>query len=113
MIDARMIVVLALAALVFLVCRVIVLWYWRVNEIVALLKSIDEKLGQRVAKAVEIVGGRDVVPAVATPQTSVPADADSQFEKWLATRDPPLVNLTPGERAYYRQSWESSHAQRK
>jgi hypothetical protein len=72
---------------------------------VALLKSIDEKLGQRVAKAAEVVGGRDVVPAVTAPQTSVPADADRQFEKWLVTRDPPLVNLTAGERAYYRQSW--------
>jgi hypothetical protein len=31
---------------IFLIFRFIVLWYWRVNETVALLKSIDEKLGR-------------------------------------------------------------------
>jgi hypothetical protein len=33
----------------FLIFRQIVLWYYRVNERVELLKSIDEKLGQLVA----------------------------------------------------------------
>jgi hypothetical protein len=42
---AGLIVVLALAAIVFLVCRAIVLWYWRVGEAIDLLKSIDAKLG--------------------------------------------------------------------
>jgi len=32
--------------LIFLVCRAIVLWYWRVGEAINLLKSIDEKLGR-------------------------------------------------------------------
>jgi hypothetical protein len=32
----------------FLIFRAIVLWYWRVNEGIALLKSIDEKL-ERIA----------------------------------------------------------------
>jgi len=41
-----LIVVLAIAALIFLVCRAIVLWYWRVGEAIELLKSIDEKLGR-------------------------------------------------------------------
>jgi hypothetical protein len=30
--------------LLFLIFRAIVLWYWRVNEGIALLKSIDAKL---------------------------------------------------------------------
>ena len=34
----------------FLICRAIVLWYWRVNEGFALLKSIDEKLGRMAGK---------------------------------------------------------------
>jgi hypothetical protein len=33
-------IALAIWALVFLVFRVIVLWYWKVNQVVALLKSI-------------------------------------------------------------------------
>lgn len=40
------IVALTFIAVVFLIARAIVLWYWRVNEVVALLKSIDEKLGR-------------------------------------------------------------------
>jgi len=39
-----MLVTFAVVALVFLIVRAIVLWYWRVNEGIALLKSIDEKL---------------------------------------------------------------------
>lgn len=44
------IVVLVLAVLLFLVFRAFVLWYWRVNETVALLKSIDEKLGRMATR---------------------------------------------------------------
>jgi hypothetical protein len=32
-------------ALIYLVIRAIVLWYWRVNDGIELLKSIDAKLG--------------------------------------------------------------------
>jgi hypothetical protein len=49
---AGLIAVIAIMAIVFLICRVIVLWYWRVNDGIALLKSIDEKLGQIVASGV-------------------------------------------------------------
>jgi hypothetical protein len=35
---------LAIVVVLFLIFRAIVLWYWRVNEAVELLKSIDEKL---------------------------------------------------------------------
>lgn len=35
---------LSIIFLIFLIIRAIVLWYWRVNEGIALLKSIDEKL---------------------------------------------------------------------
>jgi hypothetical protein len=38
--------VIAIMVIIFLLCRAIVLWYWRVNEGIALLKSIDEKLGR-------------------------------------------------------------------
>jgi hypothetical protein len=38
--------VLFIAALIFLVCRAIVLWYWRVGEAIDLLKGINEKLGR-------------------------------------------------------------------
>lgn len=43
--------VLAVAVLIFLVCRAIVLWYWRVGEAITLLKSIDEKLGRLTPRA--------------------------------------------------------------
>ncbi len=31
-------------AIVFLVCRAIVLWYWKIDKVVSLLESIDAKL---------------------------------------------------------------------
>jgi hypothetical protein len=51
---AGLIAVVAIMVAVFLICRAIVLWYWRVNDGIALLKSIDEKLGQMVANGVAI-----------------------------------------------------------
>jgi hypothetical protein len=44
--------VLGLAVVLFLVCRVIVLWYWRVSEAIDLLAAIDVKLA-RIAAAAE------------------------------------------------------------
>ena len=41
--------VVGFAIFLFIVCRAIVLWYWRINESVALLKSIDDKLGKLVS----------------------------------------------------------------
>jgi hypothetical protein len=40
------VIAVAIAVVAFLVGRAIVLWYWRVNEQIALLRSIDEKLGR-------------------------------------------------------------------
>jgi hypothetical protein len=37
-------VIAAIWIVLFLIFRAIVLWYWRVNEGIALLKSIDAKL---------------------------------------------------------------------
>jgi hypothetical protein len=51
---AGSIAVLAITVVIFLICRAIVLWYWRVNEGIALLKSIDEKLGQLAASGVAV-----------------------------------------------------------
>jgi hypothetical protein len=49
---ASFIATAATMVLIVLLCRAIVLWYWRVNEGIALLKSIDEKLGQLAASGV-------------------------------------------------------------
>jgi hypothetical protein len=38
------VVAAAIWIILFLIFRAIVLWYWRVNEGIALLKSINEKL---------------------------------------------------------------------
>jgi hypothetical protein len=43
---SAMIAMIVITVVLFLVFRFIVLWYWRVNEAVALLKGIDEKLGR-------------------------------------------------------------------
>ena len=56
MLDSKLLtplIALGIVAVVFMVFRAIVLWYFRVNEAVALLKSIDEKLG-RMARAVPV-----------------------------------------------------------
>jgi hypothetical protein len=47
---AAAIAALAITIVIFLIFRAIVLWYWRVNETVALLKSIDEKLGRMTTR---------------------------------------------------------------
>ena len=39
-------VFLAVTVLLFLLFKAVVLWYWRVNEAVTLLHSINEKLGR-------------------------------------------------------------------
>jgi hypothetical protein len=39
--------------ILFLIFRAIVLWYWRVNEGIALLKSINEKLDRIAGNAPE------------------------------------------------------------
>jgi hypothetical protein len=64
---ASLIAVMAIMVTIFLVCRAIVLWYWRVNEGIAPLKSIYEKLGLLTANgiAVQAPAGR-VVPARST-----------------------------------------------
>ena len=46
-----LIITLALTVALFLIFRAIVLWYWRINEAVTLLKSIDEKLGRMTPRA--------------------------------------------------------------
>jgi hypothetical protein len=51
---AGLIAVMAIMVVIFLIGRAIVLWYWRVNEGIALLKSIDEKLGQLSANGVAV-----------------------------------------------------------
>ncbi len=43
-------VVVVVFVLLFLIFRAFVLWYWRVNESVELLKSIDAKLGELVGQ---------------------------------------------------------------
>jgi hypothetical protein len=40
------VVIAAIWIVLFLIFRAIVLWYWRINEGIALLKSIDEKLAR-------------------------------------------------------------------
>ncbi len=47
---AGFIAAVAIMVVIFLICRAVVLWYWKVNEAIALLKSIDEKLGRLEAK---------------------------------------------------------------
>ncbi len=49
MVDTAMIASFVVAVVLFLIFRFIVLWYWRVNEAITLLKSIDEKLGRIAA----------------------------------------------------------------
>jgi hypothetical protein len=41
-----LVVFLAIAIALFLIFRAVVLWYFRIDEGIALLKSIDEKLGR-------------------------------------------------------------------
>lgn len=55
-------VALASIVVVFLICRAIVLWYWRINDVVTLLKSIDEKLGVLAANSPRVPSIGDLRP---------------------------------------------------
>jgi len=37
-------ITIAILMVIFLICRELMCWYWKINEMVSLLKSIDEKL---------------------------------------------------------------------
>ena len=43
---------LAIVVVIFLIFRAIVLWYWRVGEAIALLKSIDDSEISRLVRNV-------------------------------------------------------------
>jgi len=45
-----LVMALGFVTIVFLICRAIVLWYFRINEALVLLKSIDEKLGRMTTR---------------------------------------------------------------
>ena len=51
-----LVVTVVVLAMIFLVCRAVVLWYWKVDKIVSLLESIDAKLGSENARAKELKG---------------------------------------------------------
>jgi hypothetical protein len=55
MLDPKLLLILLIAlgivAVVFMSFRAIVLWYFRINEFVAPLKSVDEKLGRMACTA--------------------------------------------------------------
>jgi hypothetical protein len=55
-ITGALIVALAIGIVLFLIFRAIVLWYWRINEGIALLRSINEKLDRIAAKTPESDG---------------------------------------------------------
>lgn len=40
----------AIAIGIFLLCRALVLWYWKVNTIVSLLQEIADRLSNRIPK---------------------------------------------------------------
>jgi hypothetical protein len=50
------VVIAAIWIALFLIFRAIVLWYWRINEGIALLKSIDAKLDRIAGNTPESSG---------------------------------------------------------
>jgi hypothetical protein len=69
-----LIVIIAIIVILFLVFRAIVLWYWRVNEGIELLKNIDTKLAYLVAAARQAPGAPpiEVLRGAPAPSTSPP-----------------------------------------
>jgi len=51
LISVSVLIYLGVLIALFLIFRQLVLWYYRINERVELLISIDEKLGQLVANS--------------------------------------------------------------
>jgi hypothetical protein len=63
---ATLLVAVLITVLVFLVLRALVLWYWKVNEIVDRLKSIDSHLASLAGAAGTVASPSDSVPRGAT-----------------------------------------------
>ena len=45
---APLLVLLVITLTLFLICREIVCWYWKINEALITLKAIDEKLSVQI-----------------------------------------------------------------
>ena len=75
----------------FLLFRFIVLWYWRVNEIVDQLRAVNEKLALLIPKQVGETG-----PTIATVE----------FEAWLRAQNRQPSDLSADELASYRQAYD-------
>jgi len=45
------------------------------------------------------------------PMTNAAADGNEKSEAWLAGQNPPLTNLTPADRATYRQAFDYNRTQ--
>jgi hypothetical protein len=86
------IVVLVVA---FLLGRAILLWYWRVNEGIDLLKSINEKLGLMVPKQ---------------PASDSTEDA-AEFQAWLKAQNRHMKDMSWEEITQYRQAFDYKRKQ--
>jgi hypothetical protein len=94
-------VYLAISVILFLVFRAVMLWYWRINEVVTLLKSIDDKLGRGAPKDARLpIGG------VVQEPSQNRKEEDERFEQWLKSQTPPVVNPTASQRAEYRAAFD-------
>jgi len=45
--EANPLIFLIVGIIIFLLCRELMCWYWKINRIVLLLESIDAKLGNK------------------------------------------------------------------
>lgn len=83
---------IGLSILIFLICREIVTWYFKLNRIVSLLEEINAKLPNLPQSNVQ-----DAVPATAlTPlshsQKQAQQSGDEHFEQPAQYRKNPLTN---------------------
>lgn len=78
---AGMFIAFVVGVVIFLVCRSLLLWYWKVNEIVDLLKSIDLKLGR-----LNLPGNNDPVPTT-SPKTSSKVNPKTAFKNFEPLKD--------------------------
>jgi hypothetical protein len=62
---ATLLVALAVLTIIFLICREIVCWYWKINQSIALLTEIRDLLAQR--NVTSSTGGTLARPGATVP----------------------------------------------
>lgn len=82
-VTSTLVIWLIILVIIFLVCREIFCWYWKVNQSIALLTEIRDHLARGgVSAAAGLPSGR--IESTATTQAALPSKTDKLLRQMVA-----------------------------